>query len=447
MFRHKKAIIIGGGISGKLAARVLAEFFHEVIILERDQEPQGPHPRKGAPQGEHLHALLFAGANGLESLFPGITDTFHKSGAVKINSTQDLSWFHHGVWKVRFDGGYTTTLQTRPHLEWIIEQYMKRISNVTVQYNHSVKNYMYHEEENRIHGVETIDASGSIKTMNADLIVDASGVSSLSTSWLAKRGMQIPEEQVKIGLSYASKSFSLPESAERDWSIKLVYPHPPQEKIGGTISKVEGNRYMVTLIGYHNAINDKEVLQNEDSFIEIAQKLPNQDIYTEVKNAVPLSKTSIFRVPQITWKHVDQAKNFPEGLLLIGDTICRIDPVFGQGMSIAVLEALALQKLLQCQNKMLKEITTTFHKQEAKIIAPIWNMVITEDFRYPATSGKRPLGLTIQQWYAKNIFILSSQNQEIYHAFVKVMNLVSPITTLMNLKIVVKSVIKRSITK
>jgi 2-polyprenyl-6-methoxyphenol hydroxylase-like FAD-dependent oxidoreductase len=146
------AIIIGGGISGKLAARVLSDHYKKVIILERDQEQVGPSPRKGAPQGEHLHALLHAGESGLEELFPGISEHFYHSGAVKINSTIDLAWFHHGAWKLRYDGGYSTTLQTRPHLEWHIDQYIKRIPNVVFYYNQVVQDLLYNEEQNQIIG-------------------------------------------------------------------------------------------------------------------------------------------------------------------------------------------------------------------------------------------------------------------------------------------------------
>ena len=446
MSRFERAIIIGGGISGKLAARVVSHFFKEVMIIERDYEPQGPIPRKGAPQGEHLHALLQAGEHGLEALFPGITKKFHSSGAVKINSTQDLAWFHHGVWKLRFDGGYTTTLQTRPHLEWHIDQYINAIPNVTFLYNHTVQNYVYNEVKNQITGVDVIDSSGSEKNLTANLVIDASGVSSLSSSWLNKRGISIPEQKVKIGLSYITKSYQLPESQARDWAIKLVYPNPPHEKIGGTISRVEGDRHIVTLIGYHNGVNEKEVVKSDNGFIDLTKKLPKLDIYREIKDAVPLSSTSIYRVPHIVWRRFDKVKSLPDGLLLIGDTVCRIDPVFGQGMSISVLEALKLQELLQNESHELQKVINHFLKQEAKIIAPIWNMVITEDFRYPETIGKKPAGLSIQQWYAKKIFLLSSENQEIYNSFIKVMNLICPITILMSPRII-KQVLKKTFSK
>jgi 2-polyprenyl-6-methoxyphenol hydroxylase-like FAD-dependent oxidoreductase len=436
--RKEKAVIIGGGISGKLAARVLSDFFQEVLIIERDQKPEGPLPRKGVPQGEHIHALLHAGESGLESLFPGITEKFYSSGAIKINSTKDLAWFHHGVWKLRYNGEYTTTLQTRPHLEWHIDQYIKRIPNVTLSYNQTVQKFVYREEENRIVGVEIKDEGGLNKTITADLIVDASGVSSLSSKWLNKRGLHIPEEKVNIGLTYVSKTFQQPENRNTDWSIKLVYPNPPIEKMGGTISMIEGNRYIVTLIGYHNVFNEKEIIGDNNGFINLTKKLPKPDIYQEIKDAKELSSTSIYRVPQIVWRKIHNAKNLPDGLLLIGDTICRIDPVFGQGMSISVLEAVALQQLFRKDYKSLKSITNDFHKEAARIISPIWNIVITEDFRYPETEGKKPVGLTFQQWYAKNIFLLSAQNKEIYNSFIKVMNLISPITTLMRPRILKK---------
>lgn len=433
---REKAIIIGGGISGKLAARVLADFFREVIIIERDSELTEPLARKGARQGEHLHALLHAGQYGLEKLFPGITEKFHQHGAVKINSTKDLAWFHHGVWKLRYDGGYSTTLQSRPHLEWHIENYIKQIQNVTYLYGHTVKNFLYRKEENRIYGVEVYTHEGDRKTLTGNLIVDASGASSITTKFLNKMDIHIPSDKVQIGLCYVSKMVRLPEDSTRNWKIKLIYPNPPKESIGGTISTIENGQYIVTLIGYQNEIQEKINSLDHEAFLAIAKMLPKTDIYNELRTAESMSETSIFKVPYIVWKHFDQIKQLPKGILLIGDSICRIDPVFGQGMSIAVIEALELRNLLEKNNKL--DLTQKFHKRAAKIISPIWNMVITEDFRYPSVSGKKPIGLSIQQWYSKNIFLLSSRNKEVYDSFIHVMNLVKTPLALMRPGIIKK---------
>ncbi|WP_053362363.1 FAD-dependent monooxygenase [Bacillus sp. FJAT-27251] len=443
MHQREKVIIIGGGMAGKLAARVLSDVFQEVIILEKDSETLTPAPRNGVPQGKHIHALLHAGEHGLEKLFPGVTDCFHSSGAVKINSTKDLAWYHHGVWKFRYDGGYTTTLQTRPHLEWHIDQHIHKISNIKVLYNHSVTRYVYQDQENRIAGVEGRDSSDSRFTLLADLVVDASGASSLSSRWFNAHDIHIPTDKVEIGLTYASQLVELPDNKNRDWKIKLLYPNPPAEKIAGSISNVEGNRYLVTFIGYHDEIDGKEILKDERALLELARKLPKSDIHEELQTAKALSSVSVFRVPHILWRKVDKAQNLPEGLLLIGDSLCRIDPFFGQGMSIAVLEALALQDIFQNQQRPQQKSINAFHKKAGNIIAPIWNMVLTEDFRYPATKGKKPFGLPFLQWYAKNIFLLSSENPKIYDGFIKVMNLKRPMTILMHPKILIR-VLKRT---
>ncbi|WP_243357336.1 hypothetical protein [Bacillus litorisediminis] len=112
---------------------------------------------------------------------------------------------------------------------------------------------------------------------------------------------------------------------------------------------------------------------------------------------------------------------------------------------IAIMEALALKKLLMDQKHTNQKMIETFHQQAAKIISPIWNMVITEDFRYPDTVGKKPAGLSIQQWYAKNIFLLSSENKDIYNSFIKVMHLLRPTSSLMH-PTIIKSVLKRTFT-
>ncbi|MCC3357186.1 NAD(P)/FAD-dependent oxidoreductase [Bacillus sp. REN16] len=439
MKQNLKSIIIGGGIAGKLAARVLSASFQSVIILEQDSEVTSPNPRKGAPQGNHIHALLHAGEHGLEQLFPGITEHFYSTGAIKINSTKDLAWHHHGVWKLRYDGGYTTTLQTRPHLEWHINQYIKKDENITIRYNQTVKKYVFDKGENRIIGVEL--KNGSI--IYADLIIDASGASSFSYRWLTEQGVQVPEEKVKIGLTYVSQIVELPDNNDRDWTIKLLYPDPPHEKMAGSLSKVEGNRYLATFIGYHNIINDKDTLK-ENSLLALAEKLPKTDIFHELQNAQPLTGISIYKVPHITWRKIEKVKKFPSGLLMIGDTLCRIDPFFGQGMSIAVLEALALKDILQNQSQ--DNIAQKFHKKAAKIIAPIWNMVLTEDFRYSETTGKKPLGFPILQWYARNVFLLSAKDKNIYDSFIKVMNLKRPMTILMQ-PLIVFAVLKKGLTK
>lgn len=414
---HQTAIIIGGGMAGKLIAAAISPYFDRVQILEKDQNTSKVRP--GVSQGHHIHALLFAGDHALETLFPGFKQDMVSRGSNLINSTQDLAWFHHGVWKLRFKGTDTTLLQTRPLLESYVQERVDHIENIHYTYGVKVLAYTYQSDKNVITGVEVLENNES-RLLKADIVIDTSGSSSLSKVWLEKQAISVPEETVDIGLCYATRQFKLSEQP-RDFKIKILYPEPPNQMLGGTLSMVEENKYIVTLNGYLNSLNPADV-NSEQGFIQQAAKLPLPDIHQELVNSASLSETKIFKVPQIKWRRFDKIK-LPNGLLVAGDSVCRIDPVFGQGMSIAALEALAVREYFSKsqQQGTLKKL----QKKLARVVAPVWMMVLCEDFRYPGVKGKKPFGLSFQQWYMKRIFQLSAMNRPIYQDFVKVMNLKS----------------------
>lgn len=423
--KAKTAIIIGGGMSGKLVAAAISPFFHSVHILEKDEKPSPSlDVRPGVSQGHHIHALLHAGEQALETIFPGFQKDMTDHGAVKIDSLKDLSWFHHGVWKKKLNSEYTTLLQTRPFLESYVEKRVEQLDKVHYLYGVKVLSYLVNADSNCVCGVE-INHNKEIHTVTADLVVDSSGSSSFSKMWLEKQGRMVPEEKVEIGLCYATRMFKLPET-NRDFKIKLIYPNPPKETLGGTLSLVEGRKYIVTLIGYLNSIKAKDV-SSEEAFIDFCGKLPLKDIQQELQKGTSLSDTMFYQIPHIVRRRFDKVE-MPEGLLVVGDSFCRIDPVFGQGMSIAALEALAIKRYFRSVSKIgsIKKL----QKQLGRIVAPVWSMVLCEDFRYEEVKGKRPFGLRFQQWYVKKIFLLSSKNPKIYCDFVRVMNLTSPATIL-----------------
>ena len=68
------AIVIGAGMGGLVAARVLSSHFDRVTILERDTLGDTFDTRRGVPQGAHAHALLAMGLERLKIMFPGIQD-------------------------------------------------------------------------------------------------------------------------------------------------------------------------------------------------------------------------------------------------------------------------------------------------------------------------------------------------------------------------------------
>lgn len=415
---QQTAIIIGGGMAGKLIAAAISPYFNRVEIVEKDQNPgKNSTVRAGVTQANHIHALLHAGDHALETLFPGFKQDMVSRGSILINSTEDLAWYHHGVWKMRFKGNDTTLLQTRPLLESYIEERVNLIPNIHYTYGIKVLAYSYQSDKDVIDGVEILE-NNEQKHLKADIVIDASGSSSFTKAWLEKQDRFIPEETVEIGLCYATRQFQLQEQP-RNFKIKLIYPEAPSQTLGGTLSMVEDDKYIVTLIGYLNSLNPADV-SSEQGFIEQTAKLPLPDFYQELVNGTSLSETKIYKVPQIKWRRFEKIK-LPEGLLVAGDSICRIDPVFGQGMSIAAVEALAIREFFT--EASIPGSLKKLQKKLSKIVAPIWSMVLCEDFRYPGVKGKKPFGLGFQQWYVKRIFQLSAVNRPIYQDFIKVMNL------------------------
>src|SRR5262249_51895081 len=81
-FGGSHALVIGGSMAALPTARVLADHFERVTLVERDPLPDDAEPRKGVPQGRHLHGLLQRGQEILEGLFPGLVDTLISGGAV-----------------------------------------------------------------------------------------------------------------------------------------------------------------------------------------------------------------------------------------------------------------------------------------------------------------------------------------------------------------------------
>src|ERR1700747_1598822 len=86
----KQAVVVGAGMAGLPAARALADYFEQVVVLERDTLPLDASHRTGIPQGRHAHALLVGGQRGLGDLFPGFEQDLAEAGAVPVNAGLDF---------------------------------------------------------------------------------------------------------------------------------------------------------------------------------------------------------------------------------------------------------------------------------------------------------------------------------------------------------------------
>src|SRR6267378_2828829 len=127
------AAVIGGSLAGLLAARVLADHFGRVTVLERDHYPDGPAPRTGVPQARHLHVLLMRGLQLLEQLFPGFRAALAAAGAPEIDAANDLAWLTPAGWGLRYPSNLRLLGASRDLIDWTVRRLLAADGRVAVR--------------------------------------------------------------------------------------------------------------------------------------------------------------------------------------------------------------------------------------------------------------------------------------------------------------------------
>src|SRR5689334_10934921 len=212
----ERAIVVGASIGGLMAARVLADFYGEVLLVERDSFPESPQNRRGVPQGRHGHVLMLRGSRAINELLPGVLDEVMASGA-PVWDDGDLSKLditlagHRLVRSGRFADRDSSAFYSasRPLLEFHIRGRVLALKNVIAYQAHDFTDVVV--EGDRVTGVQVRDqGSGEDKTLSADLVVDATGRGSRMPVLLEGRGYPRPaEDEVTIRLTYSSQLFQM----------------------------------------------------------------------------------------------------------------------------------------------------------------------------------------------------------------------------------------------
>lgn len=424
------AVVVGASMGGLLAARSLADFFEEVTLIERDAFPPLGEQRKGVPQGRHTHALLLRGNKILESFFPGLTADLVARGAVLMDRPErDLIWYDGGGYHASFnneDGKSSALGVGRPLLEGYVRQRLLDLPNVKAIENCDALGLVASERGGRIRGVRILRrAEGSAEeVLEADLVVDAGGRSSPARKWLEAIGYPLPEEkQVAIDIAYSTRLYRR-RREHAAGAGAIVITATPELKRGGVMLAQEGDRWIVSLSGF---ASDRPPLDDE-GFLAYARSLAAPDIYNVIKDAEPLSNPMSYRFKSSLRRHYEKLRRFPEGFLVIGDSICSFNPVYGQGMSVAAMEALGLQQELR---KGTDGLWRRFFRRAARDIDNPWQIVVNSDLRFPEVEGKRTYQVRFVNAYLARLHRAAHRNPDIARAYNEVVVLVAPPKSLM----------------
>jgi 2-polyprenyl-6-methoxyphenol hydroxylase-like FAD-dependent oxidoreductase len=421
-YSRKMAIVIGGSMAGLLAARILAESYGEVLILERDACPTEAQPRKGVPQGQHAHAVLARGQQILEELFPGLMQRLLELGAVRGHGR----FFSGGGYFYPVRRGPGGLFVSRPLLETEVRARVLALPNVHLRERCNVQGLIGDggnngEKHHSVCGVRVMnrqDGEG-VEEIIADLVIDASGRGSRLDSWLKTLGYDAPEvELVEVGMGYATR-FYRREAHHLNGDLMVnVAPTFKNKRACGMMAQ-EGDRWIVTLAGYFGDYPPTD----EAGFLAFAKALPVPDVYELIRTATPLSEPTPYKFPSNQRRRYERLTRFPDGLLVIGDAICSFTPIYGQGISVAALEALELRNCLAAGSDGL---AMRFFRQVAKVVDVPWGITVGNDRRLAETKGPDTVGTRLLNWYMDRLQMAARSDPEVAWAFLKVANLLAP---------------------
>lgn len=407
------AVVVGGSIAGLLAARVLADHVERVTVLDRDDLPLRPVPRGGVPQGRHVHGLLARGRELLEGWFPGLTEDLVAQGARLGDPGETGVWCFHPDRLARTSTGMQMLLVSRPLLEWYVRQRLLQDGRIEIREDSSVLDLAFTQDDARVVGVIVADRDGGDPALvPAQLVVDASGRNSRTTEWIERRGYPAPPEEVRrVDKRYATHV--LRSVAEDRAPLAVAVAARPGVPRGGVLLAQEGGAHIVSLVGRGGV--QPPVAWPE--FLDFARSLAAPAMADTLAEMRPLGVGSTYRFPASRRRRFEKVARFPDGLVVTGDALCVFDPVFGQGMSVAAIEADALGRCLAAGGDRLAE---RFHRAAAAAVDNPWTIAVGGT---PDESGHVPLAERVVGSYLDRYLQAAARDAELAAAFLRVSHL------------------------
>lgn len=419
------AIVLGAGVAGLLAARVLADFYEQVTVVERDPMPLGTTARRGVPQGRHAHVLMPRGTQLLDELFPDLIREMVADGAVLAEPLADFRFFVGGHLLRPAPIGVAAVQASRPFLEAHLRERIQRSGRVEFVDGCDVVGLATDDAATRITGVRIMRrAPGSTEeSLRGDLVVDALGRGGRTPAWLESLAYPRPDEDApRIDVAYATMPVRLPASAGLERTVG-VGPVPGRPR-GMILVEVEGGARMLTVMGL--GAQHRPPTDPVDLLDFIADFAPD-DVVTALRAAERLGDVATYRYPSYLRRRYDKMRRFPDGLIVIGDALCSFSPIYAQGMTVAAQEAVALRA---CLTRGTRRLSTRFFRAAARIVADPWRAAVSADLALPEVDGDRPLSVRLLNGYVDRVLTAAETDDVVARQFMRVTGLLDRPTSL-----------------
>jgi 2-polyprenyl-6-methoxyphenol hydroxylase-like FAD-dependent oxidoreductase len=422
----ERAVVLGASMGGLLAARVLADFFDTVIVVERDVLPDDPATRRGVPQGRHVHVLLARGAQILDELFPGFLNELVADGA-PVWDDGELSELHlsFGGHEILRSGKIASEpkalaihMPSRPFLECHVRRRLQAISNVTILAGHDVAELM--SDPTRVTGVRVVNRDGGAaeRELMADVVMDAMGRGAQTPALLESLGYGRPvEDHIVMHTTYVSQLLRIPQGTLKEMLVDIG--PAPGRPTGMFLTGYENDTWMFTVFGMAGHQPPRDLA----GMLSFAQEYCPAHLLAAVRAAEPIGAVAHHRMPSSQWRRYDKMPRLPDGLLVCGDAICSFNPIYGQGMTVAALDAAALR---DCLRRGGTDLPRRYFRASAKPIGVAWQLAAGSDLAFPEVAGRRSRSMRVTTRLVDWALTACESDPVVVVRFFKVNGLIDP---------------------
>jgi len=411
-----RGVVLGGSVAGLLAARVLTDHAGEVVIVERDALAEGFAARRGVPQGGQVHGLLVRGLERIEALFPGITQEMYDDGAQVADPGVDLHWYVNGMRKPPSPIGRGVAC-TRPFLEGHVRRRVKALPGIRVVQGRAEA---LTATAGRVDGVALSGAGQEGDHLGGDAVVDCTGRSTRIDEWLTAVGYDPPpQRKVNVDLGYASRLYARAPDERLGGGRAVISVTEDVNRARGSVAfPVEGDRWLVTLGGYHH---DRPSSDPAD-FASRLEDDPCVPLRQFAHRGDALGDVTTYRYPASVRRDFHRSGPLPGGLLALGDSVASFNPIYGQGMTSAALQSATLGDYLAA-GASPHDPARAYFRRLRPVVNSVWTLSTSADFRLPHVNGDRPPGLWATHRLTDLYTRATLRDADLHGLFLRVLNL------------------------
>ena len=407
------AVVVGGSMGGLLAASALASSYARVTVIDRDELPAGFVHRRAVPQSRHVHGLLPSGRTMIDSLLPGLGDELVAAGAPECDMLEQLRWIVNGFELTRASTGLRAVLSSRPFIEGHVRRRVRELPGVELVERCEALDLVTCCGGRRVMGVR-VALDGVERTLEADLVVCATGRAAQVPAWLERIGFAPPRhERLALDIKYASRRLRVPDGALGRDRMVLVGARPGHPR-GLALFAQENDEWILTLVGYGAAHRPRA---EETGFLDFLASVAPPDVASAVRDAEPLGEIATHGFPASRRWRYDRLSLLPAGLLVIGDAISSFNPLYGQGMTVAAAQAVALR---DCVRDGDRALARRFFAAAWPATDDAWRLSTGADLALPEVRAPRPLAVRAINRYVRRLHAVAEHDPAAAAAFTEV---------------------------